>query len=152
MLKLLFSLFVLINSIFGLLFYEGTGFGDFLKSSEGITSVFVIINFIVSNLLLIFMRVMPFSIIGAFLLFLLFLIIILIICMYLPYWLFFEVFQVKVNSFFFWIVYALIEIAILSKILAPVLRGLIKFLQQFNEAFFDGLKENAINNAIGKKK
>lgn len=151
MLKALFSLFLLANSIFGLLFYEGTWFGDFLKTSEGVTFIFVIINFIVSNLILIFMRVMPFSFFGAILLFLLFLVIILIISIYTPYWVFFDFFKVKYDSFFFWTIYVLIEIGILTILLAPVLRGLITFLQQFNEAFFEGLKENAINNALGKK-
>lgn len=152
MIKTLFSIFLLINSIFGLLFYEGTVFGDFLQSSESISLIFVILNFIVSNLILIVMRVMPFSVLGAFLLFLLLFLIIVIVCIYLPYWVFFEFFKVKYDSFFFWTLYALIELGIFTVILAPVLRGLITFLQQFNEAFFEGLKENAINNALGNKK
>jgi hypothetical protein len=151
MIKVLFSIFLLINSIFGLLFYEGTVFGSFLKSSESISLIFIFVNFIVSNLILIFMRIMPFSILGAFLTFLLLFLIIVIVCIYVPYWVFFEFFKVKYDSFFFWTIYALIEIGILTIILAPVLRGLINFLQQFNEAFFEGLKENAINNALGKK-
>lgn len=152
MIKALFSIFLLINSIFGLLFYEGTVFGDFIISSGSISFIFVIVNFIVSNLILIVMRVMPFSILGAFLLFLLLSLIIIIVCFYVPYWVFFEFFKVKYDSFFFWTLYALIELGILTVILAPVLRGLITFLQQLNEAFFEGLKENAINNALGRKK
>jgi hypothetical protein len=35
---------------------------------------------------------------------------------------------------------------------APIFRGLLKFLMQLNEAFFEGLKENAINNALGRNK
>lgn len=152
MIKALFSIFLLINSIFGLLFYEGTVFGDFIISSGSISFIFVIVNFIVSNLILIVMRVMPFSILGAFLLFLLLSLIIIIVCFYVPYWVFFEFFKVKYDSFFFWTLYALIELGIFAVILAPVLRGLITFLQQLNEAFFEGLKENAINNALGRKK
>jgi hypothetical protein len=152
MIKALFSIFLLINSIFGLLFYEGTVFGDFIISSGSISFIFVIVNFIVSNLILIVMRVMPFSILGAFLLFLLLSLIIIIVCFFVPYWVFFEFFKVKYDSFFFWTLYALIELGILTVILAPVLRGLITFLQQLNEAFFEGLKENAINNALGRKK
>ena len=152
MFKALISLFLLINSIFGLLFYEGTWFGNFLTYHDGITTLFVILNFIFSNLILIFMRVMPFSIIGVFLLFLLLLLVVVIFCIYVPYWVFFEFFKVKYDSFFFWIIYALIEIGLLSLIIAPVLKGLLNFLQQFNEAFFEGLKENAINNALNNKK
>jgi hypothetical protein len=152
MIKALIALFLLINSIFGLLFYQGTWFGNFLISNEGITPVFVIVNFIVSTLILIFMRVMPFSILGAFLLFLLPLLLILIFCIYVPYWVFFEFFKVKYDSFFFWTIYTLIEIGILSLIIAPVLKGLLNFLKQFNQAFFEGLKENALNNAFKNKK
>ena len=152
MLKLLFSLFLLINSIFGLLFYEDTFLGYFLSSSESATFIFVILNFIISNLLLVVLRAMPFSAIGIFFLWILFSITLFLICLFIPYWFIFVAFNFSNESFFFWTIYFLIEIGIISFMFAPIFRGLLKFLMQLNEAFFEGLKENAINNALGRNK
>lgn len=152
MLKLLFCLFLLANSVFGLLFYEDTVFGDFLLSSESITYIFVILNFIISNLILMYLRVSPFATIGTFFLLILLSITLFLVCLFIPYWIIFVAFDFNIESFFFWTIYFLAEIGIISIVFAPIFRGLLDFLMQLNEAFFEGLKENAINNALGRNK
>lgn len=152
MLKLLLGLFLIINSLIGLLFYESTAFGDYLAKSNALSLVFVVINFVLSNAILVIFRIEPFSVVAIILLVLFLLLIVLIAGLGIPYWLMFEVLGANSESLFLITVYIILEIGILSVLMAPIFQWILSFLGKLNEAFFEGLKENAINNALRRNK
>ena len=152
MLKLLLGLFLIINSLIGLLFYESTALGDYLAKSNALSLVFVVINFVLSNAILVIFRIEPFSVVAIILLVLFLLLIVLIAGLGIPYWLMFEVLGANSESLFLITVYIILEIGILSVLMAPIFQWILSFLGKLNEAFFEGLKENAINNALRRNK
>jgi len=152
MLKLLLGLFLIINSLIGLLFYESTAFGDYLAKSNALSLVFVVINFVLSNAILVYFRIEPFSVVAVILLVLFLLLIVLIAGLGIPYWLMFEVLGANSESLFLITVYIILEIGILSVLMSPIFQWILSFLSKLNEAFFEGLKKNAINNALRRNR
>lgn len=150
MLKTLFGIFLILNSILGYGFYEDTAFGDFLAQSELIGLSFIVINFIVSHVLVIALKVPGLDWISMLLLKALFALFLLGIGIYIPYLVIFEWFGW--SGLFAMVVFLLGVIFILTVILAPLMRSLLKNLKQMTDAFFDGLKRGAIDKALAESR
>ena len=150
--KLLTWVFLMINSIFGLIFYEGTVIQHILYKSEFLTGSFVLVNFIFTHLLIIiFFKEKFFRIISLGFLFILIFLISLIIVIAIPILLFYYIFNFKKNSFLAATLTFLSIIGLLSLTILPFLKFIIAILREGNDRFWDGLINNTINKALYKK-
>jgi hypothetical protein len=149
-LKLIISIFLIINSIIGYGFYDGTAFGDYLNElSLGGQLVFVAINFILSNVLVLNSPLAIFSLLGLILLGVL---LVLSFGLWLPYWFIFDLINANDNNLFPWVIYLLLTVSILAFLLRPIIAVVLDLLIELNENFWEGLKFNAINSALNKAK
>jgi hypothetical protein len=148
MLKTLLGIFLILNSILGYGFYEDTAFGDFLAQSELLGLSFIVINFIVSHVLVIALKVPGLEWMSILLLKALFALFLLGVGFYIPYLVIFEWFGW--SGLFAMVVFLLGVIFLLSVILAPLMRSLLENMKQMTDAFFDGLKRGAIDNALAE--
>jgi hypothetical protein len=150
MFKLLISLFLILNSLIGYGFYEDTLFGDYLNElSFAAQLLFVVINFIVSNLIVVWIN-SPMAFLSLLGLILLLVLIALSLGLWLPYWFVFDLINANDQHMFPWVIYFLITISFLAFLLRPLLAVLLNLLIELNEKFWEGLKTNAINSALDK--
>lgn len=150
MFKLVFSVFLMINSLIGVLFYEDTIFGDYLDELElGGQLIFFLVNFIGSHLINILLKspLSSFSTVG---LLLLTMIAMLALSLAIPYWIIYDFFDATKDHLFPGIMFLLLSITILSYVMRPFFHALLQYLIQFNNDFWEGLKSNAIKSAIYK--
>lgn len=148
MFKLLISLFLLLNSLIGWLFYEDTAIGDYLLSLEVSGQLaFVTINFVVSNIAIVYLKT-PFSIISILLLSLLVVLVLLVIGIWIPYWIIYVMFDADADNVFAGAVFFVLVIGIISSLLGPILQRFFAFLSKVNESFFENLKQGAIRSAM----
>jgi len=150
--RLLVSLFLIINSLIGYLFYEGTLFGDFLSDlSLGGQLIFVILNFLISHLINIRLNTI-FSFLSVLGLFFLGAIFALLFAFWVPYWVVFELFNLNDQRIFPWVIYFFALMILIVVLMRPVIVFILDFLLEFNTNFWEGLKSNAIASAIEKAK
>ena len=134
MIRALISLFLFINCFIGLLFYEDTTFGHYLASSDWLSGGFVISNFLLSNVIIIFLRSKPFVIASLLLLTGFLLISILGLTIFLSYYIIFEYFNANDENPFFWIIIAIIEIAIFVKTFRPILIFILSAIEEIRNS------------------
>jgi hypothetical protein len=150
MFKLLLSVFLIINSLIGVLFYEDTAFGDYLNELElGGQLIFFLVNFIGSHLINIFLKT-PLSFLSTVGLLLLLMIAALGLSLAIPYWIIYDLFDATKDHIFPGIMFFLFAVTLLSYVMRPFLQALLQYLIQFNHDFWEGLKANAIQSAINK--
>lgn len=150
MFKLVLSVFLIINSMIGVLFYDDTAFGDYLMNLElGGQLIFFLVNFIASHLINILLKspLSFFSIVGLLLLLIL---ATLALSLAIPYWIIYDLFGATKDHLFPGILFMLFAITLLSYVMRPFLHALLVYLSKLNNDFWDGLKANAIQSAINK--
>jgi small-conductance mechanosensitive channel len=150
MIKTVFGLFLFLNSILGYGFYEGTAFGDFLAQSEWYGVTFFALNFIGSHMLVLLFGIPGLEWISLILLKALWALFLIAVGLFIPYLFVFEWFGW--SGMFAVVVYLLVAITIIAGILGPVMRSLLDTLKKLTDAFFDGLKRSAIENALARAK
>ena len=152
MFKLIISVFLIINSLIGYSFYDGTAFGDYLNElSLGGQLIFVGINFVLSNVLVLMLN-SPLAIFSLLGLILLGVLLALSFGLWVPYWFIFDLINANDNNLFPWVIYLLLTVSILAFLLRPILAVVLDLLIELNENFWEGLKSNAINSALDKAK
>lgn len=150
MIRLLLSLFLMLNSFAGFFFYEDTAFGDYLYNLDDFGQfLFFLINFVVSHGLIIILNT-SMGVISLFLLILLLALFLLAFGIWLPYWIIYVLFDASGESVFAGVVFMVSLVGMVATLLSPILRVLIDFLTDLNNTFFDNLKQGAIDNAINK--
>lgn len=150
MIRTVFGLFLFFNSILGYGFYEGTAFGDFLAQSEWYGLTFIALNFVGSHVLVILFGIPGLDLFSLILLKALWGIFLLAVALFIPYLVVFEWFGW--SGLFAMVVYLLGAITIIAGNLGPVIRSLLDTLKKLTDAFFDGLKRGAIENAMANAK
>lgn len=149
MIKVLLSLFLILNSLIGLLFYEETSFGTFLKSSETYSLIFFVVNFIISNILNVIINT-EFIILSYLLLSLFTLIFSLIICLGIPYYIIFELIELNDKLPFPWLIYGFSVIMSFTVVMSPIFRFILSIINQEINQFFDNLRFNLIKRSLGR--
>jgi hypothetical protein len=150
MIRTVFGLFLFLNSILGYGFYEGTAFGDFLAQSEWYGLTFFVLNFIGSHVLVLLFGIPGLEWLSLILLKALWGLFLLAVGLFIPYLVVFEWFGW--SGLFAMVVFFLGAMVILAGILGPVIRSLLDTLKKLTDAFFDGLKRGAIENAMAAAK
>jgi hypothetical protein len=152
MIRLLLSLFLMLNSLAGFFFYEGTSFGDYLYSLDYYGQLlFFLINFVLSHVLIILLNT-PLGIISLSLLILLAGLFLLAFGIWLPYWIIYVLIEASAESVFAGVIFIVLLATVPSIVLGPILRLLIDLLSGLIISFFDNLRDGAINNAIKNSK
>ena len=147
MIKSLFSLFLILNSIVGLLLWEGTQFGELLTRNDGYSIIYFVINFIISNILNVIING-EFIIVSTLLLFLFIILILLGLCLGVPYYFIFEILDLNDKIPFPWVIYGFSVLILINVVMSPIVRFILQVLQKGVNDFFDNLKNNLINDAI----
>jgi hypothetical protein len=134
----------------GLLFYEGTAFGDWITQNDTISFIFFIVNFVVSHLLVIILKIDAFSLLSGILFFLLFGLFMFALSLYLPYLILYV--WLDVSAPFFKVIYVLMAMYFLFVFVGPLVNFALEGLKKGTNVFFDGLTTNAINRALDEAK
>ncbi len=150
MLRHLISLFLLFNSFFGLLFYQDTAFGNWLSESDLYSFIFILVNFILSHILTIFINIngLGLGTLSFILLTLLLLLFLVALALYIPYVILYVWFDA--SGLFFMVIYVLLAIFFLQLIAGPLVKKMIDGFQIGVDAFFIGLTQNTVNRALEK--
>jgi len=148
--KTIIGLFLFLNSLLGYGFYENTAFGDFLAQSELLGFGFLLVNFVVSHVLIMFLRVPALEWLSYFVLIALFALFVFCVCILIPYYLIFEL--LGWSGLFAMTIFFLGAVTLLATFIGPLMKSFLDETKQLIDAFFEGLKRGAVENMINKNK
>ena len=153
MLKILISCFLIINSLIGLLFWDGTEFGNYLINNH-VTGYFVIANFLLSHIIVIIMGG-GISVLSKILLWIVAIIAILITIGFLLYFIIFDYFKAKQDNLFGWVILFFLFILSFTLVISLLQPLLLRSLPKWNnvvDEFVDSYKKGIEDQYIEKSR